>query len=254
MNNRLKLLFRPENIPLILAILVSLGFLAYDVFQPNPSTDTKIIVVVLGTLAFGLLAERLGYFERIEHGIDEIRNQKKTFLHIPVTWTDFEAYCSSAKEVFISGGSLAGLVPRYRPLFEQMAKKGCKLRFVLLNPASPSLPAIARWAGAPPERFKSEIQVSLAHLQELIATYGRNVEVRLNNAIPALTVMGFNPEGLDGRIRVDLNLYQCPPARRLYFELTRTPNNAEEEGWYQGFLAQFEMLWHQSDNLPNQKP
>jgi hypothetical protein len=205
-----------------------------------------MIIFVLGVLAFGLLAERLGYFERIERTLNEVRTGKETLFQTPVGWTDFEAYCESANSVFVSGGSLAALVPRYRPLFEQMAENGCKLRFVLLNPDSPALPAVAKWANAPAERFKSEIGVSLAHLRELIEICGPNIEVRLNNSVPALTIMGFNPMEQDGRIRVDLNLYQSPPARRLYFELARAPHNPQEEDWYQGFLSQFESLWKQS--------
>lgn len=243
MNDRLKRFFRPDNIPLILAIVISLGFFIYETFQPNPDVGNRVIVAVLGTLAFGLLAERLGYFERIENGINQIRNQKKTLLVLPVTWENFDAYCSSATEVFVSGASLGQLVPRNKALFEKMAERGCKFRFVLLNPDSPALPAVAKWAGASPERFKGAIEESLSDLQYLKGQYDKIVEVKLNDSIPALTIMGFNPKEVNGRIRVDLNLYQCPKRQRPYFELTHSPENPEEEERYQIFLSQFERLW-----------
>jgi hypothetical protein len=77
MNERLRLLRRPENIPLVIAIVVSLGFLVYDLFQPSPDVAPRMIIFVLGVLAFGLLAERLGYFERIERTLNEVRTNPR---------------------------------------------------------------------------------------------------------------------------------------------------------------------------------
>jgi len=246
--NKIKILFRAENIPLIIAFIMSLGFILYDLLQPQFSdAGTTIIIVILGTLSFGLLAERLGYFERIEKTLSLLQDKDNKFLKIPVSWVAFEKYCESAKEIIISGGSLAALVGRYRTLFQSMASNGTEFKFILLNPNNPALSAIAKWADAPPDRFQKEIEVTLAHLKELIDTCGPNIQVRLNNTIPALSVMAFNSREQDGIIHIDLLLYKSSPSRRLYFELTRSPYDIANEQSYQIFLEQLEKQWSEAE-------
>lgn len=246
MKDRLKALGRPENILLVPAFAISFGLLIFDIIQPVPDILPKATLSVLGILAFGMLTERLGYFERFEQVLREIKQAEKPFLQIPVDWMPFEKYAKDAQEISVSGGTLAQLVPRYRDFFEQKARSGCKLRFILVNPDSAAIEAIARWAAAPPDRAKKEIGVSLSHLKQLKKT-GCDIEVRLNNSIPALTVMIFDASQTHGRIRVDLQLYQCSPARRPYFELTHAPFDEQEEDLFQNFLCQFETLWSQSE-------
>ncbi len=248
MRNMLRALARPENIPLVLAVVVSLGILLFQIIQPIPAIIPSANLSVLAVLAFAMLAERVGYFERFEHALGEIGKGGKTCLKVPVDWAPFEQYVEAAEDISVSGGSLAQLVPRYKWLFEQKAMSGCKLRFILLDPNSAALPAVAKWAGAPVDRFKREIETSISYLGE-IAAAGHDIEIRLNKSVPAPTMMMFDASKLRGRIRVDLNLYQSPPARRLFFELTRAPYDIEEESWYQTFLAQYEKLWSESEPI-----
>jgi hypothetical protein len=246
MRKMLRAVVRPENIPLVLAFLISLGFLAFDIIQPIPAIVPSVILAVLAVLASAMLAERIGYFERFEQVLEEIKQGRGLRLQVPVGWEDFERYAEAAKDISVSGGSLAQLVPRYKDFFGQKAKSGCKLRFILLDPNSATLEAVARWAGRPAGRFKGEIETSLSYLGE-IAAASRNIEIRLNKGIPAPTVMIFDASQSRGRIRVDLDLHQSTPARRLYFELTRAPSDADKESWYQSFLVQYEKLWSDSE-------
>jgi hypothetical protein len=248
MKNALKSLRKPENITLVLAVAISLGFLVFDIIQPVPGVVPKATLSVLGVLAFAMLAERLGYFERFEQALRDIKQEKGPFLQVRADWVPFEKYARDAREISVSGGSLAQLVPRYREFFERKARSGCKLRFILLNPDSPALGAVAGWAAAPADRFKMEIGLSLSHLRQIKDT-GCEIEVRLNDTIPALSVMIFDASKPHGRIRVDLQLYQCAPPRRPCFELTRAPYDQEEEDLFQDFLAQYERLWDQSTPL-----
>jgi hypothetical protein len=247
MRDYLKAVLRLDNIPLTLAIIISLGFLIYDLLNPTTDLAPRVIIAVLGILAFGLLAERLGYLDRMEQKINDLSKAKVTFLRTPTGWADFEDYCESAKDIFISGGTLYALLHRYADRFEEMARRGCRIRIILLNPDNAALPAVAAWAGATPDRFKRELENSHDHLREILQKCGSNLEVRLNSAVPALTIMGFDPEEQGGRIRVDLNLHKCLPSRRQYFELTRSPHNTHEDNSYQGFLTQFNNLWQESE-------
>jgi len=244
----LRALKKPENITLVLAFFLSLGFVIFDIIEPIPNVLSKVILSVLGVLAFAMLAERLGYFERFEQALAEIRQEKGPLLQIPIDWAPIENYAKGAQEFSVSGGSLAQLVPRYREFFEQRAKSGCKLRFILLNPRSAALEAVAGWAGAPPGRFKTEIEVSLSHLKQ-IKEAGYKIEVRLNNTIPAVSVMMFDASKPHGRIRVDFHLYQCSAARRPCLELVHAPYDEQAENLFQSFLAQYERLWAQSTPL-----
>jgi hypothetical protein len=245
MRNLLRDLRKPENITLVLAVAISLGFLIFDIIQPVPGVVSKAILSVLGVLAFAMLVERLGYFERFEQALRDIKQERGPFLQVRSDWVPFEKYAKDAQEISVSGGSLAQLVPRYREFFEQKARCGCKLRFVLLNPDSAALEAVAGWAAAPPGRFKTEIGVSLSHLKQIRDT-GCEIEVRLNNTIPALSVMIFDASKPHGRIQVDLQLFQCAPPRRPCFELTHAPYDEEEEALFQDFLTQYETMWAQS--------
>ncbi|MFZ5515930.1 MAG: DUF5919 domain-containing protein [Candidatus Zhuqueibacterota bacterium] len=246
MKDTVKSLFKLENIPLTLAFFTSFGFLLFDlILNPDPSILFKIILFVLGVISFGMLAERLGYFERIEKTLGEIRRSEEPFLRIPVGWTDFEKYSDEAREIFVSGGSLAQLVPRYCNFFLKKAESGCKLRFILIDPASPAIESIAKWKGSTSKIFKNEIELSLEYLRKLIRT-NLDVEVRLNNSTSALTVMIFDASRPSGRIRVDLQLYQCSPEKRPFFELTHSQFYKQKENLYQNFLEQYSRLWDES--------
>jgi hypothetical protein len=113
MKNTLKSLRKPENITLVLAVAISLGFLVFDIIQPVPGFVPKATLSVLGVLAFAMLAERLGYFERFEQALRDIKQEKGPFLQVRTGWVPFEKYARDAREISVSGGSLAQLVPRY---------------------------------------------------------------------------------------------------------------------------------------------
>ncbi|RIK78173.1 hypothetical protein DCC62_08160 [candidate division KSB1 bacterium] len=247
MKEMVKFLLKPENIPLTSALVITFGFLVFDIIQPHSDVLLKVILFVLGVIAFAMLAERWGYFERMERALSEIRHGKRNFFNIPTDWTPFEAYAKPAQEILISGGSLAQLVPRYHKFFMQKAAEGCRIRFILTNPASPALKAIASWKGTNPNRFKSEIELSIDYLQELNNSR-YDIEARLSNAIPALTVMIFDASKPHGRIRVDLQLYQCSPERRPFFELTHHSIDEQEENLFRNFLDQFNKHWE--DSIP----
>ncbi len=250
MKEMIRFLLKPENIPLTSALVITFGFLIFDIIQPHSDILLKVILFVLGVISFAMLAERWGYFERMEQTLKEIKHGKKAFFSIPTDWTPFEAYAKPAQEILISGGSLAQLVPRYHKFFMQKAIEGCKIRFILTNPDSPALAAIANWKGTNPNRFKTEIELSKDYLLELINS-PHNIEARLSMAIPALTVMIFDASKPHGRIRVDLQLYQCSPERRPFFELTHDSIDDDEESLFRNFLDQFNKHWE--DSIPLQK-
>jgi hypothetical protein len=204
----------------------------------------QVILALLGLLTIDTFIERLGALDEISENVHIIRSKigEKEFLHVRSTeMPPLERYLEGAREFYVSGGSLAGLVPEYRQFLREISET-CDLRFVLLNPNSPALEAAANWAGAPPERFKKEIEVTLLILGELIAD-GAPLQVRLNNSIPALSVMIVDGSAAHGRIRVGVNPHQCPPSRRPFFELTR----GDDERFYALFYERYEALWEESE-------
>jgi hypothetical protein len=259
----------PELFTLLPAIIAASMLLILDLYQGlSVATHLAGIIFILGVLAIGQLAERLSFFERIENKVDEIafnvttpmsfleRIENKVDeiafnvttpaeaiqLQRPTSYEDLEEYFKSATEICVSGGSFAAMVPRYTAgTFKDMAARGCKFRFVLLNPDSPVINQVATWANR--QFFEGEIRNSLSLLKVLRKNYPDSVEIRLNNTIPALTFLGiqFATKSL---IRLDLNLYQCAPKDRLYFEIAS--DNPTQQFWHAEFKKQFELLWEQS--------
>jgi hypothetical protein len=275
-----------EILPLVIVAVLTIGFVIYDAFQPTTNNELtlNITLIVLGLLAIGQLAERLSYFERLSQDTIEIKDNLKIdlaqlteslgyfeqlsseikevkdnlilpndgiILKEPKGWQDLETDFRSASEIRMSGGSFKAIVPRYaraRSMFDELARtRGCRLRFILLDPESEALDAVAIWANNAARTFKTELKTSLQLLEDLQQA-NPNVEVRVNKTVPALTFVGTKHGDSKSKIRLDLNMHQCPPESRLYFELNS--DNPGQRSWHDSFSRQFEELWNMSERWP----
>jgi len=213
------------------AIVLSL----IDVIQL--SIAEEVVIALLALLAADALSERLSVLERIESKLSCLSKPGGFLSDRSTQMPPLEEYLQGAKEFLVVGGSLAGLVPEYRDYFREISN-GCALRFVLFDPDSPALESVAKWVGTQPEIFRKEIEIARSML-DILKAGGANIEVRMSNAIPSLTVMVVDGSQPHGKIRVSVNPYGCPPARRPFFELTRK----EDERWYRLFHDRYECLW-----------
>ena len=237
--------FSLKNAFILVTVISAILITIWGGLTQSLGLGDQVILTLLALLAVDTFIERLGALKEISENVNFIRSKigLKGFLHDRSSeMPPLERYLEGAREFFVSGGSLAGLVPEYREFFREISER-CALRFVLFNPNSPALEAAANWAGAPPERFKKEIEVTLLILGELMAD-GAPLEVRLNNSIPALSVMVVDGSAPHGKIRVDVNPHRCPPSRRPFFELTRR----EDERFYPLFYQRYQALWEESES------
>ena len=236
--------FSLKNAFVLVTVISAVVIVIWGGLTQSLGLGEQVILTLLAFLAIDAFIERLGALNEISESVSFIRSKigLKGLLHERSSeMPPLERYLEGAREFFVSGGSLAGLVPEYREFFREISEK-CDLRFILLNPDSPALDAVAKWADAQPERFRKEIEVTLLILGELIAN-GAPLKVRLNNSIPALSVMIVDGSASHGKVRVGVNPHQCPPARRPFFELTRR----EDERFYLLFYERYEALWKQSE-------
>lgn len=250
---RFRRLFQIENWPLIIAFLLSLVFAVYGLRSSKLSNDTELILLVLCAITLGLLAERLIYFDRLEKATQTqgqeikmlLEEGRRPVLEIPNSWAKFDNYAHDAEEICISGGSLSQLLHRSTHILKERAFAGCKIRIVLLDPESPALGAVAEWKGASEQQFKRELELSLGRLRELQQQMP-SIEVKLNRTIPALTMMMFDADKPTGKIRLDLQHYQCDPARRPCIEIVKSPHDKQKLNLFEDFKGQFERLWAHS--------
>lgn len=241
---RIREIFSLKNAFALVTVVSAIVIAIWGGLTQSLGLGEQVILTLLAFLAIDTFIERLGALDKISENVSFIRSRVglKGFLHDRSSeMPPLERYLEGARELLVCGGSLAGLVPEYREFLREISET-CDLRFVLFNPDSPALEAVAKWAGARPERFKKEIEVTLLILGELIAN-GAPMKVRLNNSIPALSVMIVDGSAPHGKIRVGVHPHRCPPSRRPFFELTRR----EDERFYPLFYERYQGLWEETE-------
>jgi hypothetical protein len=196
------------------------------------SRGEQLLLLILGLVATDLLIER-------------VRSSPP-----PRFITDlgpFNEYTEGAREILVAGGSLDLLVGRWSDYLARKARAGCKVRLVLMDPNSGAMSCVERWAGKdlPAGLFRDAICNSLKRLARL--DFGGNLEVKLNRSIPAVSVLIVDGSKPNGRMRVNLQPFQCAPDERPTFELRR---QGEDERWYELFYQQYVIrLWQDAEEV-----
>jgi hypothetical protein len=237
---------------IIPVLTISLAFLGVSGFaQKLGFTAEQIILGLLGIIAIDTLVDRLGYLHRIEEGIKSLSGavSKPPFLSREMLdrIEPFERFLGRGRDVLISGVALNSIAGPRREFFRRMILQGSHLRFLLLDPDSPSLGAIAYSHGMSPEALKSDILGALNHLALLegITSTGHvqqgSIEVRLLQAIPNISIVMRDSDRAIGEIRCELHIYKTDTTERPSFRLT-----PDDEEIYRRYRDAIDRLWNDS--------
>src|SRR6266498_4550383 len=136
--------FLIEHLPLLVTMFFSAYIVSRSQFEAY-DTNTLLLWVVslLGLLATSILVERLSKLRRIENFVEAMHehllNQERKpsidlILSDRKSLPPLESRMQSSREIMISGGSLFRLTSEYIGYFEQKAREGCRMKFLLVKP------------------------------------------------------------------------------------------------------------------------
>jgi hypothetical protein len=227
-------LYAAITLALILAVLNLVGVTAPD------KLISSLNLVVLGSLAYSLLKNRY-HFEDLSNKLSSAFLSKgfrdRSELH------SFRDRGQFATEVVIVGVSLISAVRPHLDYFEGKMRAGCKLRFLLLDPESPSVVAwnlMSKISSA-----KQDIELTLGTLRILLKmekTTAGKCEVRLSQSALPFGIAAFDPSKELGSMTVELQTYKKTLGERPHIELIRQ----KDAHWFEFFESQYEQLWADS--------
>jgi hypothetical protein len=128
-----------------------------------------------------------------------------------------------------------------------MILQGSRLRFLLLDPDSPCLGAIAYTHGISPETLRGDILGALNHLGLLVDvtpmghTKQGSIEIRLLQTIPNVSIVMRDYDRDIGEIRCELHIYKTDTTERPSFRLIPS-----DEEIYRRYRDAIERLWNDS--------
>lgn len=252
-------LFVLENGTSILTVL----FASYILLMSQRSTITQDemlvwILTVVGLLSTSELIEKLVRMRKIEdiskrsHDLLVTHFQSKpsaeTFLFDRTTQTILEDRLSQANAVYMTGGSLTKVLSLHIGLIEEKAKRGCKFKFLIVDPESEACALTAHsivYEIRNPQAYSAQIRMSLEMLGPLLTQYNqatKQVEVRLCDFVPTYSFMMTDADSQKGKIWIEWYPYKSPVRTRPNIALERT----RDGHWYEYFNEQFNAMWQAS--------
>jgi len=247
--------------PAILTVVgtVTVGIWA-SVSELTPEQLWQAVIGLLALIATSLLTERLmdarltrDALKRIEEridlaltyvtevksaGIDELVIRRRDLAAL-------EDRLAHAKCISISGGSLFRLANEYRSLFENLARRGCRLSFLVTDPSSAAAEMLWRTVAyevSDADAYKGQLKSALTSLLAIQAKSPELVEVRVSTAAPPFSLVVVENEDGSAVIQVELYAFKLPARDRptLMLDKQRDPR------LYSVFFDQFTSAW-QSD-------
>lgn len=230
----------------IVGLLGLLGLIQMSSFE-------AITLTLLGLLAFDALVERLGILEKIRSSLEAI---SKSGVSRPyLVWErdllekePFERFLLGANELFISGGSLAGLFRYQSEIISQWLDRAPKarIRLVVLDPSivradKVSVASLYRDSeldkeSKGQEAYAREIDYTIGKVRLLHKKYASRVEIHVTDKTPSVTVMIVDC----ARARISVNLNSIYSPQRPVFEVSRTMH----PDWFKEFEERYyNELW-----------
>ena len=207
----------------------------------NLSIAEGIIVTLLALLASDALTERIGILERIERSLNtRVRclklEDRKGF---PVS---LEERLANAKQVYLLGVNLHGIVSQYQGLFSMRAQDGCQFKFITTAPEFYGLGVPTSWYGSQKEKNPA-LNLTKDTIKKLIRKVGQDeVELRYTPCPPPYTLLIIDPDKSGGEVQVEFYTYEGNPHKRPHFILKRDI----DPRWYDFFREEFDLVWKQS--------
>lgn len=222
----------------LVATVGILGYLRLSALQ-LPQTSRMVILSLVLLLLLGILI---------------LASQKSRSLPLralvilapPDSLEQFEPFVEDAKEIFLCGLTLGGLVSRCGCAVEHLvSNQGCRVRVIL--PQEDVILSSAHRISLGYEhgtRLKEEYQATLAWLDQLAKHRRDKVEVRIAKTLPTVSLMIADPDSPRARLGVSLHVFGGALNKRPYFELSKH----EHPKWYDFFAQRYcRDLWDRSE-------
>lgn len=209
-------------IAVIVAILLSIFQVLELTFYEN------LVLALLGLIGFDSFIERMGILDRILKALErkekvgpEILLEEDLLSERP-----FDEFVSGADEVFIFGGSLAGLIKHEYNTIERWLttikenskihtskKRGANLKLLLVNPdlvrkGRITVQSLFRYFGMDEKHARKEyatdVEKTIRAIGELQKSFPGMIDIRLTKETPSITLVLVDRR----KARVSINLYQ----------------------------------------------
>lgn len=234
---------RPNRIVPLLTLLVAGGAGILGIFNLVAITPVEgIIIALLALLAIDALTERLSVLENIEARLNTYSVGEPLRRRSQLTSPQNSAHAAS--EIAIVGVSGISLWVNHLEFFRQKMLAGCRLRILLLDPASPSLQTWNLLVNV--STTERDITTALELLKELLLAEktGSKCEVRLSKVFAPFGMLMTDPSKSSGLMSVEFYTYKTPTGNRPHVQLSRM----HHQYWFDSYAAQFEQMWSDSQS------
>lgn len=225
------------------AVLTLLGILGVS----NSETLLSGILAVLAWLAISQIRLR-----NMVGNMSTGATRADSFFHAELDQATADAL-QSGTELFVTGVARNGLTARHYSVLESRLDTGTRMRFLVVNPDSPSLVVAAVRYYSRSARSESilrnRVHESLARLAELREKFPDHLEIRVTNEPLAIGVIAVDPSRRDSRTRaiVEYYTYQAPGEPK--FDLGNV-----DEPWLSHFLDEAEAYWESAEEWVSHSP
>jgi hypothetical protein len=243
----LQVLKEPENLIIIVGVIVAaiLGYLG--IRNSSDQQTWAAIIAVLGALAIAQIlanhsaVQRDKKVESLSSVLQKIGPSTSPPVRPRTELPPLPTRAQNAKDILIIGRSLA-IVLRYTEFLRERLRDGAAIRLVMVDPNNDAVcKAMSPLLETSGEGFIADVQSSMGLVKRIAEAAQRTeqLEVRLTDFVPTLSLVAINSQLLTGHIVVELLPYQVSPLSRphLLFKASETPS------WFAYFRDVAECIW-----------
>lgn len=211
----------------------------------------NMVLGLLGLIGFDSFIERMGILEKILKALERKEKVGPELLleEELLSKQPFDEFIRGANEVFIFGGSLAGLIKHEFNTIETWLGtvkesnnnhngegKDANLKLLLVDPqlvrkGRITVQSLFRYFGMDDaharKEYAKDVEKTIRAIGELQKSFPAKIEVRLTKETPSVTLVLVDKR----KARVSVNLYQNDLKKRPIFEIRKD----EHYGWYDTF-------------------
>lgn len=261
MRKFLSTIFDLKHILLTIAVIVSIFVLIVDWIVPiSNELLWKVLIFLLGTIAAGLLIERVIYFEPTLEAIKSFPKNKVVAINAFYPNRDVlpqfaDVVKPARREIFWTGNIGGTFVDRFRGVLESKLKEGCQVKILMMcpeinqqpNPLLPLFGYITHNVNA-----ESRLMWTIATLREWHENLSqrdpevaKRLEVRAYDTLMTMVIMFIDADTPDGLINVELIPHRFLASERPSFDL----NGKNGEELYSRLYMRYKELWDNSKSI-----
>jgi len=244
--------------PALVCVLGTAVFGAYGLFKNIPPVEyLPAIFAMLALIGASLLTERIVEKKDVGAKVEEISADTSQLLRyarrvdnvsldrIIISRRELaplEERLNNAKKVCVLGASLRLLLGEYRKAFEELAEKGCQLRFIMIDPesvAAEQLCLATVYEVTDIKEYRRQLSFTREVLSALQKRYPGVCEARLCRVAPPFSILNVSRDSPESSILVELYPFLVAARDRpILMVQERTDPKV-----YSFFARQFEILW-----------